>query len=245
VDTEETKFYDHYSKDKPTRFGRWLVAGVTDRIFEFARIGQGFSLLEIGPGRGAFAEICLRKGVDYWAIEPNEEMADALEERGINVTKSIIPPVPPMKRKFDVVVMNSVMEHMDTMKAALEVSKGVLELLNPGGKFVVYVPDYANWRHHFFIGDFSHNYITTWRRMEGLLMSAGFDDIKARYQSLVFTGIPCYLMSAVASLLPFGLLDAMFPNSKLLHKLYKLQIAFLRRVLVVGVKQGPPIEDKT
>jgi 16S rRNA A1518/A1519 N6-dimethyltransferase RsmA/KsgA/DIM1 with predicted DNA glycosylase/AP lyase activity len=80
VDTEETKFYDHYSTDKPTRFGRWLVAGVTDRIFEFARIGQGFSLLEIGPGRGAFAEICLRKGVDYWAIEPNEEMADALEE---------------------------------------------------------------------------------------------------------------------------------------------------------------------
>jgi SAM-dependent methyltransferase len=242
---EETKFYDHYSKDRPTRFGRWLVAGVSDRIFEFAGIKRGCRLLEIGPGRGAFADICLSRGVDYWAIEPNDEMATALQQRGINVTRSIIPPIPPMERTFDVVVMNSVMEHMDTMTAALEVSGGVLELLNPGGRFVIYVPDYANWRHHFFIGDFSHNYITTWRRMEGLLMSAGFGDIQARYQSLVFTGMPCYLISALASLMPFGLLDAMFPKSKILYKLYKLQIAFLRRVLVVGVKRGSTVEDET
>ena len=235
---EKTKFYDHYSKDRPTRFGRWLVAGVSERIFEFARIGQGCRLLEIGPGRGAFADICLSKGVDYYAIEPNEEMADALQERGINVVRSIIPPIPAMERTFDVVVMNSVMEHMDTMTAALEVSKGVLELLNPGGRFVIYVPDYANWRHHFFIGDFSHNYITTWRRLEGLLISAGFEDIKGRYQSIIFTGALGYLISALASWLPFGWFDAMFPKSRLLHKLYKLQITFLRRVLILGEKSG-------
>ncbi len=245
MDTEKTTFYDHYSQDKPTRFGRWLVVGVSERIFEFAGIRQGSRVLEIGPGRGVFADICLNNSVDYRAIEPNEEMANALEKRGINVARDIIPPIPQMQGTFDVVVMNSVMEHMDTMTAALDVAKGVYELLNPGGKFVIYVPDYANWKHHFFIGDFSHNYITTWRRLEGLLISAGFEDIEGRYQSLIFTGALCYLISGLASWLPFGRLDAMFPKSKLLHKLYKLQIAFLRRVLVSGVKQGLPKENKT
>jgi SAM-dependent methyltransferase len=244
MDTEKTTFYDHYNLDKSTRFGRWLVVGVSERIFEFAGIRPGSNVLEIGPGRGVFADICLDRGADYRAIEPNDAMADALEKRGVNVTRDIIPPIPQMGRNFDVIVMNSVMEHMDTMSAALEVARGAHELLNPGGRFVIYVPDYANWRHHFFIGDFSHNFITTWRRLEGLLISAGFKSIEGRYQSVVFTGALCYLLSGLASWLPFGRLDAMFPKSRLLHKLYKLQITFLRRVLVLGVKQGLPEEDK-
>ena len=244
MDADKTTFYDHYNLDKSTGFGRWLVVGVSERIFEFAGIRPGSSVLEIGPGRGVFAGICLDKGVDYRAIEPNDEMANALEKRGIDVTRDIIPPIPQMGKTFDFVVMNSVMEHMDTMSAALEVTKGVHKLLNPGGRFVIYVPDYANWRHHFFIGDFSHNFITTWRRLEGLLISAGFESIEGRYQSVVFTGALCYLLSGLAAWLPFGRLDAMFPKSKLLHKLYKLQITFLRRVLVLGVKQDLGEEDK-
>lgn len=245
MDTEKTTFYDHYNQDKSTKLGRWLVVGVSERIFEFAGIRQGSRVLEIGPGRGVFADICLNRGVEYWAIEPNEEMANALQERGINVARDIIPPIPKLQQTFDVVVMNSVMEHMDTMSAALDVAKGVYELLNPGGRFVIYVPDYANWKHHFFIGDFSHNYITTWRRLEGLLISAGFEDIQGRYQSFIFTGVLCYLLSGLASWLPFGCLNTMSPKNRLLHKLYKLQIAFLRRVLVLGVKQGQHKEDKT
>ena len=82
--------------------------------------------------------------------------------------------MPELGRTFDVVVMNSVIEHMNTMVDALELSKQVLAMLNPGGRFVLYAPDYANWRHHFFIGDFSHSYITSWRRLEELLISAGY-----------------------------------------------------------------------
>jgi SAM-dependent methyltransferase len=239
MDTEEkTTFYDHYSQDKHTRLGGWLVVTVSKRIFEFAQIPKGSSVLEIGPGRGIFADICLNQGVDYWAIEPNEQMAGNLQKRGINVMRNVVPPVPEMGRTFDVVVMNSVMEHMDTMTSALELAKDVYKLLNPGGKFVIYVPDYANWKHHFFIGDFSHNYITTWRRLEGLLISAGFEDINGRYQCTIFSGVLGYLISILASWLPFGWFDTMFPKSKLLHKLYKLQITFLRRVLILGQKSG-------
>ncbi|UCG58422.1 MAG: methyltransferase domain-containing protein [Phycisphaerales bacterium] len=241
---ERKTFYDHFSQDKPTKLGMWLVGAVSERIFQFAQIGTGHSVLEIGPGRGAFAGICLEKGVEYWAVEPNEEMADHLRRRGVNVISSIVFSLPEIGRIFDVVVMNSVIEHMDTMMAALELTKQVYGLLNPGGKFVMYAPDYANWRHHFFVGDFSHSYITSWRRLEELLISGGFEDIQGCYQSAAFRGVLCFLISGIAAWLPFAWLDVAFPRSRVARKLYKVQIAFLRRVLILGAKKGEAVEDR-
>jgi len=235
---ENNTFYDHFSKSKPTEFGNWLVNQTCQQIFEFAQIQQGKSVLEIGPGRGAFADLCIGRDIEYWAIEPNEKMAEALEKRRANVIRNIVPPIPDMGRRFDVVVMNNVLEHMDTMTSALTVSKQIYELLNPGGRFVIYSPDYVNFRYLFFLNDFSHNYITTRKRVEGLLMSAGFDTICARYQNARFRGCMCLLTSGLAAWLPFGYLSALFPENKLLSKLYRFQSPFLRRILIFGEKQG-------
>ena len=64
-DTERNTFYNHYSQDKPTKLGNWLVSSLSKRIFTFAQIEQGNSVLEIGPGRGVFADICLDNGIEY------------------------------------------------------------------------------------------------------------------------------------------------------------------------------------
>lgn len=233
---ENATFYDHYSKDRPTSMGRRLAVRVARRVCDFAEIKPGCSVLEIGPGRGLIADMCLDQGIDYWAIEPNEEMATDLEKRGARVTRAMVPPIPDVGRKFDVVIMTSVIEHMDTMTQALEVAKDALGILETNGRFVLYAPDYANWGDHFYIGDFSHNYVTSWRRLNGLLQSAGFEKIRGRYQTSIFTGVIGHLISIVASWLPFARLDIIFPGNRLLQKLYKLQIAFLRRVLIVGIK---------
>jgi len=234
ADPQRNMFYEHYRQDKPTKLGKWLGAGVDRQIFEFAQIQKGTSVLEIGPGRSTFADICLDAGAEYSAIEANAEMAAAIRKRGAMVITAKVPPIPDMHRCFDVVVMNSVMEHMDTMTAALQLSEQVRAILKPGGRFVVYAPDYPNWQYHFYVGDFSHNYITSWRRLEGLLMSAGFTNMRCRYQSNVITGLPGFIVSVLASWLPFCVLDIMFPKNWFLHKLAKLQITFLRRVLIAG-----------
>ena len=236
--TGKNTFYDHFDQGKATKFGNWLVAGVAKRIFECARIRKGECVLEIGPGRGAFADMCLAGGIEYWAIEPNEKMADALQKRGANVVRSIVPPIPDMGRNFDVVVMNNVMEHMDTMTTALTVAKEIHGLLNPGGRFVIYSPDYVNFGYLFFLTDFSHNYITTWQRLQGLLVSAGFQKTHARYENALFKGTLCLLTSMVARCMPFGRLCALFPENRIMRKLYKLQVPFLRRLLVVAEKQA-------
>ena len=237
-DSETNPFYDHYGKNKPTKFGNWLVKRTCQQIFDFAQIKQGKSVLEIGPGRGGFADICLGNGIEYCAIEPNVKMADELEKRKVTVIRDMVPPVPDIGRSFDMVLMNNVLEHMDTMTNALIVSKQIYELLNPGGRFVIYSPDYVNFRYLFFLTDFSHNYITTWKRIEGLLISAGFDTIRARYQNALFKGTSCILTSGLAAWLPFGHLSALFPNNKVLNKLYRFQTPFMRRVLIYGEKHS-------
>jgi SAM-dependent methyltransferase len=237
-ESEKNTFYDHFGKNKPTVFGNWLVKRTCQQIFDFAQINEGKIVLEVGPGRGAFADICLGRGIEYWAIEPNVKMADELQKRGANIIRNIVPPIPDIERSFDVVVMNNVLEHMETMSNALSVSKQIYELLNPGGRFVIYSPDYVNFGYLFFLTDFSHNYVTTWKRIEGLLISAGFDAIRARYQNALFRGISCILTSGLAAWMPFGHLSAIFPNNKVLNKLFRFQIPFMRRVLIYGEKNS-------
>lgn len=237
--TDEQKptdaFFDHLGKaGGPTGFGRWLVRRSARRIFAFADIGPGSRVLEIGPGRGDFAELCLAQKVDYYAVEPNPQMAASLTDRGGSVVCARVPPLPAFDMKFDRVVMVNVMEHMSSMEQALETACQIRRVLKPHGRLVIHSPDYLSWRLHFFNCDFSHNYVTTRRRLNQLLVNAGYEEIEGAYLSGPLRGLACIVVSAVASHLPFGLLAALFPGSGLLGKLYKLQLTFSRRVLIRG-----------
>jgi SAM-dependent methyltransferase len=235
----EEAFFDHFSQaDKPTKLGMRLVKILSRKIFRYAEIASGSSILEIGPGRGVFADICLEKGIEYFAIEPNEQMAASLEKRGANVIRAMVPPLPEFDRSFDAVVMINVMEHMNSMQEALQIARQIREVLKPKGKLVIHSPDYLNWRLNFFNCDFSHNYVTTRRRLKQLLVNTGFKNIKSCYLSGPLTGFLCFLVTALVSRLPFGLLNALFADSKVFYKLYKIQLTFLRKVLILGEKPG-------
>jgi SAM-dependent methyltransferase len=237
--TDEKKttdaFFDHLRKaQRPTKLGMRFVRGAARRVLAFADVAPGSSILEIGPGRGDFAELCLERKMQYHAIEPNAQLAASLREKGASVTCARVPPLPALERKFDLVVMVNVMEHMNGLEQALDISCQVRQVLNPGGKFLIEAPDYLNWRHHFFNCDFSHNYVTSRRRLDQLLVNAGYEDIRSCYMSGPFCGPGTVPLSAVASRLPFGWLEAMFPGCPVCSRLYKLQLTFLRRVLILG-----------
>ena len=230
-------FFAHFGReDNPTKMGVWLTKAVSRKIFGYIHPISGNSVLEIGPGRGVFADVCLEQGMKYFAIEANQKMAASLEKRGANVVRAMVPPLPVLDRKFDAVVMIAVMEHMDNMRDALDVAQQIRQILNPRGKFVICSPDYLNFRHNFFNCDFSHNYVTTRRRLAQLLINAGFQNIKSCYLSGPLRGFLCILVTALVSRLPFGLLNALFPDNKVFHKLYKAQLTFSRNVLILGEK---------
>jgi SAM-dependent methyltransferase len=234
---ESDAFFEHFSSaDKPTKTGVGLARVLAGKIFKYAGITPGSSVLEIGPGRGDFADICLREGVEYSAVEANRQMAESLESRGAHVVRAMAPPLPALDKQFDTVVMINVMEHMSSMKDALEITRQIRGVLKPKGRFVICSPDYLNWRHNFFNCDFSHNYVTTRRRLEQLLVDSGFGHIRSCHLSGHVSGLLCFLLSALVSRLPFGFLNAAFPDSKLFYKLYKGQLTFSRKVLIAGEK---------
>jgi SAM-dependent methyltransferase len=230
-------FFDHFSRgDKPTRVGGAFVAALARKIFQYAQIAPGSNVLEIGPGRGDFAEICLAEGVQYSAIEANRQMAEALQKKGAGVVTAMVPPLPALDKRFDTVVMINVMEHMNSMQDALEITGQIRGVLKPGGKLVICSPDYLNWRHNFFNCDFSHSFVTTRRRLEQLLINGGFGNMRSCHLCGAVSGFLCFIITPLVSRLPFGLLNAMFANSRVFYKLYKAQLTFLRKVLIVGEK---------
>jgi SAM-dependent methyltransferase len=230
-------FYNHFQQDKPTGAGNWISKAFAGKIFKYTGIETGHSVLETGPGRGVFADICLKAGAEYYAVEPNRQMAESLEKRGAKVVCAMVPPLPEMNRQFDFAVMINVLEHMNSMKDALQITQQIREVLQPKGKFVICSPDYLNYRHNFFNCDFSHSYVTTRRRLKQLLISGGFDNIRSCYLSGPISGIMGMIISAIISSMPFGFLNGVFPDSKIFHKLYKMQLTLSRKVLILGEKQ--------
>jgi SAM-dependent methyltransferase len=230
-------FFEHFSRgDKPTKIGARFVTALARKIFTYAQIPPGGSVLEIGPGRGDFADICLKEGLEYSAVEANRQMAEALQKKGASVVMAMVPPLPAVEKEFDAVVMINVMEHMSSMQDALAITGQIRQVLKPKGKFVICSPDYLNWRRNFFNSDFSHNYVTTRRRLDQLLINGGFSGTRSCHLCGSMTGLPCYVLTPLVSRMPFGLLNAVFPNSKAFYKLYKAQLTFSRKVLIVGEK---------
>jgi SAM-dependent methyltransferase len=234
----ETTFYDHFHQDKPTGLGAWVASRFSQRILTFAGMKAGDKVLEIGPGRGVFADLCFEHSIDYSAIEPNPHLAQSLESRGATVVRAIVPPLPELEEKFDYVVMINVLEHMSGVKEALAVAEQVRRCLAPKGQFVVCSPDYLNLRWQFFNCDFSHGYVTTQRRLAQLLISAGYGGSRSCYLAGPVSGFVGILLSGLAAWLPFGALHAWFPTSRLCLKLYKIQLTFSRKVLIVGENPG-------
>jgi len=238
--TTET-FFGHLSKaDQPTNIGAKLVQRAARRIFAFADVAPGSRVLEIGPGRGDFADLCLAQQMEYHAVEPNPQLAAALRERGAVVTQERVPPLPPVDGKFDLVAMINVMEHMSSMEQALQTAGQIREVLKPGGKFLIHSPDYLSWRLHFFNCDFSHNYVTTRRRLDQLLVNAGYESTRSCYMSGPFRGFGALVLAALASHMPFGALESLCPDNRIISKLFKLQLTFSRRVIVMGCQAAGP-----
>ncbi len=228
-------FFDHLRKaERPTGLGMRFMRRAAEQILSFAGVAVGSRVLEIGPGRGDFAELCIERKLEYHAVEPNPGLAESLRSRGANVVCARVPPVPTLDREFDLVVMINVMEHMSGLEQALDTACQVRQILKPNGKFLIHCPDYLSWRLHFFNCDFSHNYVTTRRRLDQLLVNAGYADIRSRYMSGPFVGLGAVILSAIASHLPFGALEALLPRCPICSRLYKLQLTFSRRVLILG-----------
>jgi SAM-dependent methyltransferase len=193
-------FYRTFSEKKLTGAG----AARRGRI-EQARFAMVSSLvkapadfLEVGPGQGAIADLATEAGYRYTAVEPSAILCELLRGRGIQVTEAFTPPIPAPDKSMDILYADQVVEHMSGIDAARAWVAEALRILRPGGVLFVVVPDYLKEREFFWDIDYTHNFITTERRMRQLLYDGGFDVTRMVRSIGLATGVTRDLLAAAA-----------------------------------------------
>ena len=232
--TKQESYYKHFVIDKPTAVGSKIAISVARKIFEKAELSKKMSVLELGPGRGHFANICKAAGVQYTAVEVNSELASDLRSRGLDVIEHKIPPIPDTGKKFDCVVMTHFLEHIDGTSAAIGLLEDLKRVMNNNCKLVILSPDYLYMGMYFFDVDFSHSFVTTKRRLRQLLLSSNFTVIRCEYMNGQFSGFLAVVAGLFFKLMPFYTLSRILNENMIGEKLYKLKMSFVRCVFITA-----------
>jgi SAM-dependent methyltransferase len=132
-------------------------------------------MLEIGPGKGSLALAAVEAGWRYRAMEASSILISELRSKGLDVIEGWAPPIQAADASCDVVYADQVLEHMSGIDAARHFVSEALRALRPGGVLFVVVPDYLKERAFFWDVDYTHNFVTTERRVRQLLYDGGFE----------------------------------------------------------------------
>lgn len=204
-------FYKTFSEKKLTSYGSARRGKIErHRLALLHRYKKpAGDLFEIGPGHGTLAEQAVDAGWRYTAIEASPILADGLRKKGLRVIESWTPPIPIPDASADVVYADQVLEHMSGIDAARHFTAEALRALRPGGVFFVVVPDYLKERTFFWDVDYTHNFVTTERRVRQLFNDGGFDILHVERSIGVATGVRRDALAAGALLVNLPGIDAL------------------------------------
>jgi SAM-dependent methyltransferase len=234
-------FYDNYlssERASSTRLGRWLVRyrnnWFVKKITALTK-KEKVSILEIGPGKGDFAILCLERKWEYLGIEGNQLMFDRLRERNIRVLNRYVPPFD-LEQRFDVIFLNQVFEHMESRAQAIHLVQEIHDTLNDMGIVVISSPEIIFWGQNFFAGDYTHNNPTSYYNLKQILSDFHFNIIEVTFYTLIFEGYYlCKILTSVYNLLfAISILDLIFGR----EKAYKIKTALLPSVVLVARKKA-------
>jgi SAM-dependent methyltransferase len=218
-------FYKTFSEKKLTTYGssrRGKIERHRLALLHRYRRAPG-DLYEIGPGHGTLAEQAVQAGWRYTAIEASPLLADVLRKKGLNVIESWTPPIPIADASADVVYADQVLEHMSGIDSARLFTAEALRALRPGGIFFVVVPDYLKERTFFWDVDYTHNFVTTERRVKQLFNDGGFEILHVERSIGVATGVTRDALAAAALLVNLPGVDALSRHTGTEELVFKIR----------------------
>ncbi|MCI0526338.1 MAG: class I SAM-dependent methyltransferase [Nitrospira sp.] len=136
--------------------------------------------LEIGVGFGEFANYCKANGIQYVGVEPNQQLRNMVANLGFQVADGRLPTEISLAEKdFDLVFIGHVLEHLPSYREVISSLEHLKGFLKPEGHVIVLYPDasHSKW---LFYHDYTHQYVTTPRRMETIFEEAGFRVIESK-----------------------------------------------------------------
>ena len=139
------KFYDKvYVKGEKKHFTTYRESSSTSEIKEVLKqiSWKSKTVLDVGCGTGFFAFSAAKRGACVLGIDFSEEAIEIANSQYLHKNlkfKSI--DVSKIKEKFDVIVSNGTLEHMDDPLKTLKLFK---KHLNPNGKIIITSPNWTN-----------------------------------------------------------------------------------------------------
>ncbi len=178
---------------------------------------------ELGPGHGTLGELAVEHGWNYTAVEASPLLIQVLQQKGLNVIQAWTPPMPMADDAADVVYADQILEHMSGIDSARQFTAEALRTLRPGGLFFVVVPDYLKERQFFWDVDYTHNFVTTERRVTQLLNDGGFEILHIERAIGRACGVQRDALAAVALLVNLPGIDALSRYTGTQDLLFKIR----------------------
>jgi SAM-dependent methyltransferase len=222
---EPSTFYKSFSEKKLTTYGsarRGKIERHRLALLHRYKPPTG-EMFEIGPGHGTLAEQAVEAGWRYTAIEASPILVEVLKKKGLRVIESWTPPIPIPDAGADVVYADQVLEHMSGIDTARQFTAEALRALRPDGVFFVVVPDYLKERTFFWDVDYTHNFVTTERRVRQLFTDNGFDILHVERSIGTATGFRRDALAAGALLVNFPGIDTLSRRTGTEELLFKIR----------------------
>jgi SAM-dependent methyltransferase len=243
VSQEETPgpdFYRTFSEKRLTRTGE----ARRDRI-ERTRLAQVMrfrqppgKLLEIGPGQGGIARLARDAGWTYTAVEPSPILANQLRASGFDVIEAWTPPIPSADASHDVIYLDQVLEHMSGIDAARALVAEARRVLRPAGLLYIVVPDYLKERGFFWDIDYTHNFVTTERRVRQLLYDGGFEVLEMVRSIGAARGLARDLLAGISLVTNLPGVDALSRYTRSEEWLFKVRKNLFETLALVARRGG-------
>jgi len=235
-------FYKWFSERRLTRFGGARRLRIErGRLALLARYATPpGDLLEIGPGVGSLVEPFTAMGWTYRAIEASPALAAQIRARGVEVIEAWVPPFPAAGASCDVLYADQVLEHMSGIDAAHAFASEAHRVLRPNGIAFIVVPDYLKERTFFWDVDYTHNFITTERRVRQLLGDHGFRVERVVRSIGPSTGVARDLLAACSMLANLPGLDPLSRYTGTEDLLFRVRKNFFETLAFVARKVSAP-----
>ena len=238
--SEPSTFYKSFSEKKLTTYGSARRGKIEQHRLELLHrytLPPG-EMVEIGPGHGTLADQAVAAGWRYTAIEASPILVEVLRKKGLSVIESWTPPIPIPDASADVIYADQVLEHMSGIDAARHFTAEALRALRPRGIFFVVVPDYLKERTFFWDVDYTHNFVTTERRVKQLFNDNGFDIVDIERSIGVATGLKRDALAAGAMLVNFPGINTLSRRTGTEELLFKIRKNLFETLTFVAKKPG-------
>ena len=233
-------FGDHFFVGRTTRVGEWLeTARTRAQLRQLNRfLPPKGRVLEIGPGKGRFAELCIAEGLDYHAVEGSPESCRLLRAKGVEATEAFVPPLPPSDVQYDAICAWAVLEHMTSADAAAKLVDSACDQLADRGVLAVMSPELKGWGLNFWACDHTHAFPTSAQTTMNLFHNAGLDVVGCSFMSGPFVGLARFLPLLANLFNPSGLVEKVLGPRLPPRKLRNLKMSLSECFLVIGRKKA-------